>query len=174
MSPSHQTVRLAAGRHASADEGVCVMELASMLADEPLSDQPLTVSPTLAATLRGYNDGLDDDRRQSLKRYASTSLGTATGRLDEKRRRRIVSDGIAEVERARGLRGFLSRRLAAAGPYSTALTIGRRVRVSDDDELHERMLGLIDRIVAVGHSGGALPQELEALLVPSEPTPAGR
>ena len=32
--PSHQTVRLARGKHSSPRDGVCVMELASMLAGE--------------------------------------------------------------------------------------------------------------------------------------------
>ena len=52
---SHQTVRLSAGRHSSPAEGVCVMELASMLAHEPFSDQQRSVCPVIAAFLRAYN-----------------------------------------------------------------------------------------------------------------------
>jgi hypothetical protein len=37
MSSSYQTVRLSAGLHTGPDNGVCVMELASMLAHEPCS-----------------------------------------------------------------------------------------------------------------------------------------
>src|SRR3954447_3193977 len=80
MPANYQTVRLAPGRHMRPDDGVCVMELASMLGGEPLTDRPRSVSPVLAALLRGYNDGLDADRRQSLKHHAAASLGTARGR----------------------------------------------------------------------------------------------
>src|SRR4051812_5195035 len=80
MPANYQTVRPAPGRHQRPDDGVCVMELASMLAGERLTDHPRTVCPTLAALLRGYNDGIDAGRRQSLKYYAAASLGTAGGR----------------------------------------------------------------------------------------------
>src|SRR5689334_2748249 len=88
MTPfSHQSVRLTAGRHTGPDHGACVMELASMLAGERFSDRPDSVSPALAAVLRGYNDGLDDERRQSLKRLAAASVGTRADRRTERRRR---------------------------------------------------------------------------------------
>ena len=75
-SPNHQTVELTRGRHSSPEHGVCVMELASMLAGEPFSDHPRSVSPTIAAVLRGYNDMLDDDRRRDLYAYAAEVVGT--------------------------------------------------------------------------------------------------
>src|SRR3954462_7135922 len=74
---SHQTVRLAAGRHASRQAGVCVMELASMLAHEPFSDRARSISPTIGAFLRTYNDGIDDDRRQDLYPVAAAVVGPA-------------------------------------------------------------------------------------------------
>ena len=49
---SHQVVRLSRGRHAALSEGVCAMELASMLADEPFSDRSPSISPTIGAFLR--------------------------------------------------------------------------------------------------------------------------
>jgi len=55
---SHQVVRLSRGRHAALSEGVCAMELASMLADEPFSDRSPSISPTIGAFLRTYNDGV--------------------------------------------------------------------------------------------------------------------
>ena len=73
---SHQTVRLRRGKHASPEKGVCVMELASMLAGEPFSDRPQAVCPVIGAYLRSYNDVVDDDRRQDLYRYASAAVGT--------------------------------------------------------------------------------------------------
>src|SRR5918912_100823 len=85
-APSHQTVRLARGRHASRQIGVCVMELASMLADEPFSDRARSISPTIGAMLRTYNDGLDDDRRQDLYAVAAAIVGTASTRAVERER----------------------------------------------------------------------------------------
>src|SRR4051812_49691295 len=74
---SHQTVRLRRGKHASPEKGVCVMELASMLAGEPFSDRPQAVCPVIGAYLRSYNDVVDDERRQDLYRYASEAIGSA-------------------------------------------------------------------------------------------------
>lgn len=53
------------------------MELASMVAGECFSDRPRSVSPVIASFLRGYNDLVDDDRRQDLIRFASDAVGTA-------------------------------------------------------------------------------------------------
>jgi hypothetical protein len=62
------------------------MELASMLADEPFSDRPANASPVIAAFLRTYNDGIDDDRRQDLYSLAASIVGTAGGRRVERDR----------------------------------------------------------------------------------------
>ena len=75
---SHQTVRLRRGKHASPEKGVCVMELASMLAGEPFSDRPQAVCPVIGAYLRSYNDVVDDERRQDLYRYASEAIECCT------------------------------------------------------------------------------------------------
>ena len=74
--PTHQTVRLSAGKHPSPHSGACVMELSSMLAGEPFTDHPRSVCPVIATVLRAYNDALDDNRRQDLYRFASLSVGT--------------------------------------------------------------------------------------------------
>ena len=50
--PTHQTVRLSRGKHASPRSGACVMELASMLAGEPFSDRPDCACPVIGAFLR--------------------------------------------------------------------------------------------------------------------------
>src|SRR2546423_5528872 len=85
--PSHQPVRLSRGNHASAQQGACVMELASMLADEPFTDQPQTACPVIGMVLRSYNDGLDDRRRQDLYAYASAVIGTRYPTATRKRLR---------------------------------------------------------------------------------------
>ena len=86
---SHQTVRLTRGPNSSPDEGVCVMELASMLAGEPFCDRPSGVSAVITGVLRTHNDRIDDRRRQDLYRYAAQVVGTG---------------GDAEAERARAKR----------------------------------------------------------------------
>ena len=60
VSPSHQTIKLSAGRHRGAEHGACVMELASMLADRTFSDHPQSACPVIAAFLRSYNDHVND------------------------------------------------------------------------------------------------------------------
>jgi hypothetical protein len=75
--PSYQTVRLARGRHAEPRDGVCAAELTSMLAGERFSDQPRTACPAVTAFVRGYNDGLDDARRQDLYAVAALLVGSA-------------------------------------------------------------------------------------------------
>jgi hypothetical protein len=52
-------------RFAALDD-VCVMELASILADEPFSDHPRSECPMIGSFLRAYNDRIDDGRRQDL------------------------------------------------------------------------------------------------------------
>src|SRR4051794_30906832 len=86
MSVSHQTARLSRGRHRSAAAGVCVMELASMLAGERFSDRARSISPVIGALLRTYNDGVDDERRQDLYRLAAAIVGTAGSRDVERER----------------------------------------------------------------------------------------
>src|SRR3954470_23234350 len=108
--PSHQTVRLARGRHASQHVGVCVMELASMLAGEPFSDRARSISPTIGALLRTYNDGLDDVCRQDLYAVAAAIVGTAARRSVERER---ISRCLTFAQR-HGM--HLPERRAALGP----------------------------------------------------------
>src|SRR5689334_7818625 len=82
----YQVVRLARGRHASPSAGVCAMELASMIAHERFSDRSPSISPTIGAFVRAYNDGLGDDRRQDLYAVAALIVGSARGRAAERER----------------------------------------------------------------------------------------
>jgi hypothetical protein len=83
---SHQTIRLIRGRHSSPERGACVMEVASMLAAEPFSDEPQCVCPVIAEFLRTYNDNVDDVRRQDLFAYASLVVDTRDDARAERRR----------------------------------------------------------------------------------------
>lgn len=159
MPASHQTVKLSSGRHRSPDDGVCVMELASMLAGEPFTDHPRAVSPLLGSVLRGCNDGLDDRRRQALKRFASLSVGTAGTGGVEREREALIREWLAVGARP-GWRAAFVRRLDARDPYSRMREVCRRIAAHDDEVLHQRVVGLIDALVAVGDS--AEPARLPA------------
>jgi hypothetical protein len=162
MPATYQTVRLAPGRHVHPDDGVCVMELSSMLADEPLTDHPRTVSPVLGALLRGYNDGLDPERRQTLKRYAADCLGTARGRTAERERRRRVRRWLAATDAPGGPVSGLGLWLRVFDMHHVGRALGFKVREREDAELHHRTLALLDELVAMAGPSPA----------PSVPEPA--
>src|ERR671931_1919323 len=130
-APSHQTVRLARVRHASRSAGVCVMELASMLAHEPFSDRARSISPTIGAFLRTYNDGLDDDRRQDLYPVAAAIVGTAARRAVEDER---ISRCLAFARRHGGA---LPGRRAALGLFTPGAAGAWAARMALDAGAHE-------------------------------------
>src|SRR3954449_5413046 len=99
----YQVVRLARGRHASPAAGVCAMELASMVAHEPFSDRSPTISPTIGAFLRTYNDGLTDDRRQAPYAVAALIVGSARGRAVERQQLYAVAALIVGSARGRAV-----------------------------------------------------------------------
>ena len=76
-------VVLASGAHKAPkgapklDGGMCIVEAAAYVAGEPWSDHPACVSPVIAGFLRGWNDRLDDVRRQELRRWIVPIIGTA-------------------------------------------------------------------------------------------------
>jgi len=91
------SIVLAKGAH-DPNGVVCVMELASQLADEPWSDHPSCVSPVIGAFLRSWNDALDDGPRQMLKPYALKAIGTNTGPNDDNTRAWMVTDWLVRVQ----------------------------------------------------------------------------
>jgi hypothetical protein len=155
MTDHHQTVRLSPGRHRSADDGACVMELASMLAGEPFSDRPHSVCPIIAAFLRTYNDGIDDERRRDLYRFASEAVGTRDPALLELRSL-ICRGWITRHHRglARGPFRLLPARVRTLGagpgdPTIGAITGGMAVRLArrDGAAAHQEALQLVDRLI---------------------------
>lgn len=55
------------GAHANLNEGYCVMELVSYLANEPWSDRPQCACPILTEYTICINDRFNDEHRQLLK-----------------------------------------------------------------------------------------------------------
>lgn len=151
---SHQTVRLGRGRHAVPGDEVCVMELASMLADEPFSDHPRSVCPVLGALLRAYNDHIDDERRQSLYPLAALVVGTRASVDAEERRSRAMLDWCA----ARAAeRPFWKRKLRPVplelppkSFYLHASTVIRCLPHRITDEAHAAVMELATSLAEIG------------------------
>lgn len=152
---SHQTVRLGKGKHHSPDQGACVMELASMLAGEPFSDHPHSVSRPIASFLRRYNDLLDDRRRQDLYPYAARAVGTvADAETEDERVARLLSwaDDVW-LRRSWATRcGVLSarRRRQRVGHPEAAASYAIRAIPRLSNEMHLEALSLLDELIAIG------------------------
>jgi hypothetical protein len=160
-SVSFQTIRLAPGKHASPAEGACVMELASMLAGEPFTDRPASVSPAIAAFLRAYNDSVDDGRRQELYGLASTAIGTRSTPSVEQQRIARWSEWAQRRYRQRALPVRMLWRLrygcrvpldTDAAAFRAVASIGR-----SSDESHAQVLALIQELCEIGSEPAAAP-----------------
>jgi hypothetical protein len=153
--PSHQTVKLSAGRHGRPEDGACVMELASMLAGEPFSDRPESVCPVIAGFLRSYNDHIDPARRQDLYGYAARVVGTRADAETERVRARICLCWARERCDPPPLRvRILHRLLRCQGPDVNGVYAARASAATHPTHgvkaAHERALELLDELIALG------------------------
>lgn len=175
---THQTIKLSKGKHTSKEHGACVMELASMLADEPFSDHPSAVCPVIASLLRAYNDSIDDRRRQDLYAYAAKVVGSRGSTEVERMRTEHLTTWIAKPTTRRWTRFLFPARLLAISPKPPLDVLGANAVRSlsvHDDRTHAKMLALIDDLLATGALEGS-PSDAGAARTPrsSEPdfTPA--
>ena len=83
------SVRLDPGAHRSPRDGVCLMELASLMAEEKFSDRPRCVCAVIAAFLRDWNDRSGHAQRQHLRPYARRVIGSRSRRSVTHRRRDV-------------------------------------------------------------------------------------
>ena len=152
---SHQTVKLGKGKHQTPHQGACVMELASMLAGEPFSDHPRSVSAPIASFLRRYNDLLDERRRQDLYPYAARVVGTvASPDVELARTERLLAWADEQWERRRwparcrliAVRRGRSRvsHPEVAGSYAV------RALPRMCDQTHTQALDLVDELIGFG------------------------
>src|SRR4051794_12913796 len=146
---SFQTVRLKRGRHLSPDHGVCVMELASMLAGERFTDHPASVSPVIAAFLRAYNDLVDDARRQDLYSYASACVGTRSSRQVEAAGVEACRDWLDErMSLARRVRWIAM--IGVAGRRQEIIAGQAASHAAESSSRHAEALALLDLLIATG------------------------
>lgn len=178
MSPetTFQTARLRRGRHRSAEDGACVMELASMIAGEPFSDHPQCVSPVIGALLRAYNDLSGDDRRQDLLRFASDAVGSRGSDVVETARLQHCLDVLTELEEARShsllwrlrspapthLRAWLDGYGATSRIAEEFLGGMARVLRGGGSAGHVRFVELVDELIALRDPEAAPPRRLHA------------
>ncbi len=149
---SHQTIKLGKGKHQTPQQGACVMELASMLAGEPFSDHPRSVSAPIASFLRRYNDLLDERRRQDLYPYAARVVDSVASQdVELARTERLLAwaDELWEQRRwpvrcrliaARRSRSRVSHP-EVAGSYAV------RALPRMCDQTHAQALGLVDELI---------------------------
>jgi hypothetical protein len=156
MSPvSHQTIKLSSGKHASPQQGACVMELASMLAGEPFTDRPATACPVIGSFLRAYNDSVDDHRRQDLYGYAARVVGSRAGIIVQRDRAERLAAWALEVQRRRWTRFLPLARLRTIGlrRQRSAQAVGAyavHAIPKHSQETHLEALRLLDELLAIG------------------------
>lgn len=97
------TLTLAAGDHNPGDE-MCVMEAVAFIAGEEWSDRPECASPVIGAFMRTWNDALDDDHRQDLKRYIPRLVGSKGTAEQEDLRGWMALDWLVRVHTPAWLR----------------------------------------------------------------------
>ncbi len=165
MMASHQTVRLARGKHHDPEQGVCVMELSSMLSGEGFTDRPRAVCPVIASFLRSYNDAVDDERRQDLYAYAALAVGTlADPQTQGERVARCLAFAEA-LHRERVNRGrrrwprqapIPDERLGVEAPGALAAQLAARA-TRHDPTVHAVALAFVAELVALGPARSAEP-----------------
>jgi len=115
-----------------------------MVAHEPFSDRSPSISPTIGAFLRTYNDGLDEERRQDLYSVAAAIVGSARRRAVERERiNRCLEFALAHHGRTPASRASLA--LATPEPAGAWAALAAL-----EADAHEDALALVDELVALG------------------------
>jgi len=158
--PEALPARLSPGAHSSPDGGVCVVELASVLAKEKFSDRPRCVCPVIGAFLRGWNDRATYTERQRLTPYAARIVGSRGGRLVTRARRDLCLEWAgADLTHGPARRGLartgMRLRIAVYSSLDAALRLNEgagdyasRVAAVRGDA--DAALELLDALLAVG------------------------
>jgi hypothetical protein len=156
MSPvSYQTIKLSKGKHASPEDGACVMELASMLAGEPFTDHPASVCPVIGSFMRAYNDSVDDSRRQDLYSYASMVVGSRTCADIQRTRAEFLTAWAHQFRRSRWTRRLVPERLRTLARHrnpslESVGTHAVHAITKHSDATHAAVLEAIDKLLSIG------------------------
>jgi hypothetical protein len=176
-------LRLEPGAHASPYDGVCVVELASVLAGEKFSDHPRCVCDVIAGFLRSWNDRAGHFNRQRLVPYASRVIGSRAGREVTRIRRDICLSWAGALPHGGPVRRLLAR-LAMRIRIAVVIGIGPAMRLDHGaGEYAARIafarehpdvgFALLDELLAVGtepgpgangNGNGHRPLDSEALI----------
>jgi phage terminase large subunit-like protein len=152
-----QTVKLTKGSHRTPDEGVCVMELTSMLAGEPFGDHPRSACPVIGSFLRTYNDRIGDGRRQDLYELAAKVVDSRGGR----RSRRARAARCRAWARERDSTTRISNRIG--GPAAGGREAAVIATACGDDAAHRQALALVDELLRIGRERDRRPVESRVL-----------
>jgi len=96
---------LAEGMHTAPEHGMCAMEAAAYIVNEPFSDHPICVSPVIGAFMRAWNDDLPaEDRTRLLLPLIPKTIGTANGADLESRRAMMAMDWLIRIHTPAWLR----------------------------------------------------------------------
>lgn len=177
MAPvSHQTIKLSKGKHASPEDGACVMELTSMLAGEPFTDHPSSACPVIGSFLRAYNDSVDDGRRQDLYALAARIVGSRGSIHIQRARSKLLANWALEVQRRHWTRRYLPfgrLRMANLRRQPSAHAVGTfavRAISKHTQATHREVLDLLEKLLAIGvpapKSGADMAEDLPAALYP--------
>ncbi|MBV8430260.1 MAG: hypothetical protein JO244_03805 [Solirubrobacterales bacterium] len=153
---TYQTIKLSKGKHASPDDGACVMELASMLADEPFSDHPASSCPVIGSFLRAYNDSIDDARRQDLYAFAAKVVGSRASINVQRARADLLVEWAFEMQRRHWTSRYLPlgrMRMANLRRQPSAHAVGTyavRAIPKHTENTHREVLELLDRLLSIG------------------------
>jgi hypothetical protein len=157
MAPvTHQTIKLSKGKHASPEDGACVMELASMLAGEPFSDHPASACPVIGSFLRAYNDSIDDSRRQDLYALAARIVGSRSSISIQRARAERLTEWAFDMQRRHWTSRYLPLgrlRMASLRRQPSAHAVGTfavRAIPKHTQETHAEVLELIEELLTIG------------------------
>jgi hypothetical protein len=124
------SMRLAPGSHSTPVEGVCVVELSSMIAGEEFSDRPRCVCPVIGAYLRSWNDRAAHAERQRLLPYAVRIVGSRATKEATRERRDICLDW-AGADLRHGLARRVVNRLRMRARIALFCGLGTALRLDE-------------------------------------------
>jgi len=93
------TLVLERGKHGYPEQGMNILEAVSVVSPgDKFGDTPRSVSPVISAFLRDWNDALDDEPRQELKRFIPKIVGSILTEDVEEFRAWLATDWLVRVQ----------------------------------------------------------------------------